>query len=379
MVTATKQVGIVHDWFPGPTIAGGERVVQQMVRSFPNCAVYGIFDFLNEDQRQELVEDRSIITSRLNNLPLANRYYRHLLLASIRAVEAFDLSEHEVVLSSSAALAKGVITSPEQLHVAYVHSPARYAWDLTHEYIQSLQGPLGPVKRLIAREMMHRFRMWDMRTPQSIDVIVANSKFIKSRIRKVYGRDAEVIYPPVNTDDFTPGVGSREEFYLAASRLVPYKRIDLIVEAFTAMPDKKLVVIGDGPEMTSIKKIAGRNIEILGHQPFGALLDHMRRAKAFIFGAKEDFGIMPVEAQACGTPVIALGYAGTAETIQGLDRENPTGVHFLNQSVKDLINAVNVFERNQDKIHPENCRKNALSFRSSRFNAEIRELVSRHR
>ncbi len=370
-------VGIVHDWFPGPGIAGGERVVQQMVQAFPACSVYSLFDFLTPEQRREVVGERPIHVSRLNHWPGVERYYRYLLLQCARAIEEFDLTHHDVVLSSSAALAKGVITAPGQPHLAYVHSPARYAWDLTHEYVNSIGGPLGGLKRHVARSMMHRFRIWDMRTPPSIDLMIANSKFIARRIRKVYGRDSMVIYPPVDTDAFGMGTAPREDFYLTASRMVPYKRIDMVVQAFAGMPDKRLVVIGDGPEMARIKALATPNVEILGYQGFDVLRDHMQRARAFVFAAQEDFGIMPLEAQACGTPVIALGKGGTAETVKPLEHERPTGAWFAEQTVGDLQDAVGRFEAGIDRIDPAACRDNAIFFGAARFREELQDVVDR--
>ncbi|MBT9386743.1 glycosyltransferase [Pseudooceanicola sp. CBS1P-1] len=369
-------VGIVHDWFPG--IAGGERVVEQMVQAFPQSKVYSLFDFLTEAERQEIVGSRTIEVSRLNRLPGVKKYYRYLLNQCTRAIEEFDVTHHDVVLTSSAALAKGVLTAPGQPHVAYIHSPARYAWDLTHEYINGLDGRFGALKRHMAHRMMHKFRLWDMRTPPSIDLMLANSKFIAQRIRKVYGRDSLVVYPPVKTDDFTLGTAPKEEFYLTASRMVPYKRIDMIAAAFAGMPDKKLVIIGDGPEMHRVKAAAGPNVEILGYQSFDVLRDHMQRAKAFIFAAQEDFGIIPVEAQACGTPVIALGQGGTAETVKALDHaDKPTGVWFQKQEVADLQDAVKRFEAAQDKFDMDTCRENALFFGAARFRQQLQELVLR--
>lgn len=369
-------VGIVHDWFPGPGLAGGERVVEQMVKTFPNCTVYSLFDFLSDDLRQEVVGERGIKVSRLNKLPKVASYYRYLLLSCTRAIEEFDVTQHDLVLTSSAAIAKGVITAPGQPHLAYVHSPARYAWDLTHEYISSIEGFLAPIKQEIARRMMHKFRIWDMRTPQSIDLMIANSKFIAKRVEKVYGRRALVLYPPVDTTSFDIAPRERDSFYLTASRMVPYKKIDLIVQAFRQTPTRRLVVIGDGPEMSKIKSLSTPNIEILGYQPFEVLRDHMQRAKAFVFAANEDFGIIPVEAQACGTPVIALGQGGTAETIRPIHLDKaPTGVWFSDQSVEAIRTAIDEFEKNEDSFDPGNCRKQALYFGADRFRRELTEIV----
>ncbi|MBR9823383.1 MAG: glycosyltransferase family 4 protein [Rhodobacteraceae bacterium] len=370
---ADLDVGIVHDWMP--VVAGAERVVQQMAAVFPKSRVYTLFDFLSEDERRALLGNRPVEVSRLNSLPGVRRYYRYLLLQCTRAIEEFDVTGHDVVLSSSAALAKGVITSPDQLHMAYVHSPARYAWDLTHEYINELGGVAAGLKRRAARAMMHRFRLWDMRTVAQVDQYVANSEFIRRRIWKTWRREARVIYPPVDTSAFGLGEKPKEEFYFTASRMVPYKRIPLIVEAFTRRPHLRLVVSGDGPEMEKVRAAAGPNVTLLGHAPFEVMRDHMQRARGFVFAAREDFGIVPVEAQACGTPVIALGHAGTAETVRDLSMDDPTGVWFHDQTVEDLGAAIDRMEANLDAFTPEACRANAMRFTVERFREELAEHV----
>ncbi|KAA2311711.1 glycosyltransferase family 4 protein [Puniceibacterium sp. HSS470] len=366
-------VGIVHDWMPG--LAGGERVVQQMAATFPNSKIYTLFDFLSAAERAEVSGGAPIEVSRLNTWPGVQKYYRYLLLQCTRAIEEFNVTHHEVVLSSSAALAKGVITSPEQPHIAYIHSPARYAWDLTHEYIDELGGFAAGLKKRAAREMMHRFRKWDMRTVAQVDHYVANSEFIRKRIWKTWRREAQVIYPPVDTSAFDLGTGPREEFYFTASRMVPYKRIPMIVAAFNARPHLKLVVSGDGPEMDKVRALAGANIELLGHVPFETLREKMQKARAFVFAAKEDFGIVPVEAQACGCPVIALGHGGTAETVRNLGMDDPTGVWFDRQTAEDLGAAVDRFEAELSAFSAEACRNNALSFGVARFRRELEDCV----
>ncbi|HCD3539447.1 TPA: glycosyltransferase, partial [Klebsiella pneumoniae] len=253
--------------------------------------------------------------------------------------EQLDLSSHDIILSSSHAVAKGVLTGPDQLHISYVHSPIRYAWDLQHQYLRE-SGLNRGIKGLFAKWILHKIRLWDTRTANGVDFFIANSKFISRRIKKVYGREADVIYPPVDVERFKLK-REKQDFYLTASRLVPYKRIDLIVEAFSKMPEKKLVVIGDGPEMSKIRKIAGANIEILGFQPNDVMEEYMMDAKAFVFAAEEDFGITPVEAQACGTPVIAFGKGGVLETIKNLGQEEPTGLFFYEQNIDSLISAIN--------------------------------------
>lgn len=367
-------VGLVHDWMP--EIAGGERVVQEMVRTFPNATLYTLFDFLSDAERQELTQGRPLHVSHLNRLPGVRRYYRYLLLACTHAIERFDVTHHDVVLSSSAALAKGVLTSPDQLHFAYVHSPARYAWDLTHEYINGIGGAGSAIKRMVARRMMHKFRLWDMRTAPSVDHFIANSEFIRRRIWKVYRREAKVIYPPVNTDGFEPGSDARGAHFLTVSRMVPYKRVPLIAATFAARPDLTLHIVGDGPEMAAVRAAAGPNVKILGHLPFEDMRQQMQTARAFVFAAKEDFGIVPVEAQACGTPVIALGAAGTAETVRPLGTDHPTGVWFDEQTVESLGQAIDTFLSEEAAITPEACRANALSFAAERFRSELSEFVT---
>ena len=289
------------------------------------------------------------------------------------AIEQIDVSKHDVVLSSSHAVAKGVLTGPDQLHISYVHSPIRYAWDLQHQYLKEAKLDKG-LKGLLAKYLLHKIRMWDVRTSNGVDHFIANSKFISRRVKKVYGRDADVIYPPVEVERFDFN-DNKEDFYLTASRMVPYKRMDLIVEAFANMPDKRLVVIGDGSEMPKVKKKAASNIEILGYQPDQVLHDYMRRAKAFVFAAEEDFGITPVEAQACGTPVIAYGKGGVLETVRPYGISNPTGLFFERQSISSLVETVKKFDKIQNLILPSDCKENSQSFSSDRFKRELNTYI----
>jgi glycosyltransferase involved in cell wall biosynthesis len=281
------------------------------------------------------------------------------------AVEQFDLSEYDLVITSSHAVAKGVIVGPDQIHVSYVHSSMRYAWDLQHQYLREAGLTRGP-KSWAARLLLHYMRGWDARSANGVDRLIANSQFVARRIMKTYRRRATVIPPPVDVREFAVRE-DKEDFYLTASRLVPYKRIDLIVEAFSATPHRKLVVIGDGPEMAAIRAKAGPNVTILGFQPFSVLKDHMQRAKAFVFAAEEDFGIVVVEAQACGTPVIAYGKGGALETVVPIGEAAPTGVHFARQSVASLLDGVEFFEQNRESITAQACRANAERFSAANF------------
>ena len=361
--------GLVHDWLP--TVAGGERVLAEMARMFDNGAIYTLFDFLTEQERADISNMLPVHTSKLNNLPGVQKYYRYLLLQCTRSIEKFDVTSHDVVVSSSAALAKGVLTSPEQAHIAYIHSPARYAWDLTFEYINGIDGLAAILKRHLAHAMMHRFRMWDIRTVPQVDQYVANSEFIRSRIWKTYRRDAQVIYPPVDTTAFQIGEGDREDYYFTASRMVPYKQVPLIASAFAQRPKLKLVIAGDGPEMAKVRANAGPNVEILGHISFDELRARMQKARAFIFAAKEDFGIVPVEAQACGCPVVALSSGGTRETVRDISMDKPTGVWFDAQTQEELLKAIDKVEVEYASITSQSCRENALYYRAERFQKEL--------
>lgn len=360
------KVAVVHDWLP--VVGGAERVLEQILAVYPEADVFTLFDFLSRDDAPFL-KNTTVRHSFLQKIPFSKRYYRNLLPFFPYAIEQFDLTEYDLIVSSSSAVAKGVITSPDQLHVCYCHSPMRYAWDLQQQYLKQTGLHKG-LKSSLIRYVLYRLRLWDVVSSNRVDSFIANSGYIRARIGKTYRREASVIYPPVDTDRFQTQ-RHKEDFYLAASRQVPYKRIDLIVEAFRAMPDKKLIVIGDGPEHKKIAALSAPNIEILGYQEDSVLVDHMRRAKAFVFAAQEDFGILPVEAQACGTPVIAFGRGGARETV--IDKL--TGLLFDEQTVPSLTNAVERFERLQDNFNTADIRNHAASFSAGRFRHELKRHI----
>lgn len=361
-----NNVGIVTDWLV--TYAGAERVVKEFIDLYPTAELYSVIDFLNDEARKQL-NNKQAKTTFIQNLPFSRTNYQKYLPLMPLAIEQLDVTSHDVVLSSSHAVAKGVLTGPDQLHLSYVHSPIRYAWDLQHQYLRESFLNKG-IKGTLAKILLHKMRIWDYRTANGVDHFIANSKFIARRIKKVYGRDADVIYPPVDVERFTLNE-NKENYYFTASRLVPYKRIDLIVEAFSHMPDKKLLVIGDGSEMNKIKSKASKNIEILGYQPNSVMQEHMKNAKAFVFAAEEDFGITPVEAQACGTPVIAYGKGGALETVRPLGQNSATGLFFGKQDVTSIVEAVNKFEISISELQPTDCRSNALKFSAQRFKDEM--------
>jgi glycosyltransferase involved in cell wall biosynthesis len=352
-----RRTALIYDRLDG--YAGAERVLEQKILLYPQSDVFASIDILKDSERSFL-RGKQPVTTFAQRWPLVRQHHRQFLLLLMFAMEQLDLSEYELVLSGSASIAKGVLTGPEQLHIAYIHSPMRYAWDLQHQYLREANLERG-VKSLVARWMLHKARIWDSRTANGVDHYIANSQFIAKRIWKVYRREATVIYPPVDIETFGMRE-NKEDFYLTASRLMPYKKVPAIVEAFRALPNRKLVVIGDGTEMKRVKEAAGPNVEVLGYQSSEVLVDLMRRAKAFVFAAEEDFGITPVEAQACGTPVIAFGRGGALETVRGLDHSKPTGLFFNSQEPQAIADAVLAFERQQDRILPANCRESATRF-----------------
>ena len=352
-----NRVALVHDWLTA--YVGGERVLEQMIRMFPDAGVFTTIDVLNTEERRFL-QGRIPRTTFAQDWPLLRRHYRKLLPLMMFAIEQLDVSDCELVLSSSASVGKGILTGPDQLHIAYVHSPMRYAWDMQNQYLRD-SGLERGLKSFIARWMLHRARIWDLRTANGVDHFIANSHFIAQRIWKVYRRRATVIYPPVDVDTFQLSE-RKEDFYLTVSRMVPYKKVPLLVEAFRNLPQRRLVVIGDGTEMARVRKLAGPNVELLGYQSSSVVRDFMQRAKAFLFAAEEDFGISPVEAQACGTPVIAFGRGGALETIRGLDHPRPTGLFFAQQTTAGIAAAIAAFEQNQSRFDPRACRDNARRF-----------------
>jgi glycosyltransferase involved in cell wall biosynthesis len=367
------KVALIHDWLT--VYAGAERVLEEMLRVYPDADVFSLIDFVPPESRGFL-GGRRVRTSWLQHAPAARTHYRRYLPLMPFAIRQLDLSGYDVVISNSHAFAKNVVTGPGQLHISMCHTPMRYAWDLREQYLKETGLDRG-ITGMAARWLLERLRRWDAHTAKDVDVFLGNSQHIVERIRRAYGREATVLYPPVDVDAFSPG-GTRDDVYVTASRMVPYKRMDLIVEAFAGMPSRRLIVIGDGPEAGRIRRHATPNIEFLGHQPFEVLRDYLRRARAFIFAAEEDFGIAPLEAQACGTPVIAFARGGAAETIRGLDHPEPTGVFFWEHTPAALQEAVHAFEREGGRITAVACRTNALRFRPERFRQELRDLVAEH-
>jgi glycosyltransferase involved in cell wall biosynthesis len=371
---ADMRIALVHDWFPA--YRGGERVVSSLLGLFPEADIFTLFDFLTQAERDAHFGGKRFAVSAMNSWPLARRSYRHLFFLCPFFIEQFNVTEHDGVISSSAAFARGVITRPDQPHLCYVHSPIRYAWDQQFEYLAQAGLGLGP-KGLLFRWMLHRIRTWDVRTAFGPDLMVANSTYVRERMRRIYGREAHVIFPPVEVET-VPFCELKDDYYVVASFLVPYKRIDLIVRAFNAMPNRRLVVVGDGQQARELKAMAGPNVEFTGHLPRAAFLDTIANARAFIFAGCEDFGIVLAEAQACGTPLVALDRGGVSDIVRSTDDgDAPTGLLFGRQSVEAIIDAVDAFEVEIDEIAPAACRENAMRFSEARFHREFADAWGR--
>lgn len=365
------KVAVIHEWLVD--YSGSEKVLEQILHIFPQADLFAVVDFLPANSRQ-FIGDKKVRTTFIQRLPFARRKFRAYLPLMPLAIEQLDLSGYDLLISNSHAVAKGILAGPDQLHISYVHTPMRYAWDLQHQYLREAGLDKG-LKGSVARAILHYLRIWDQRSASGVDNFIANSSFIARRVLKTYRRKATVIHPPVDVDSFTLAT-TKEDFYLTASRMVPYKRLDLIVEAFSKMPEKKLFVIGDGPEFPKIKKLCAPNVTLLGYQALPVLRDYMQRARAFIFAAEEDFGITPVEAQACGTPVIAFGRGGARETVRGLGSARPTGIFFHAQEIDSLVAAVNSFENSGTAITPEACRENAMGFSTGHFRQQFEAFVT---
>lgn len=359
------KTAIVHEWLV--TYAGSERVVEQMLVLYPEADLFSLVEFLPPELRS-FIFHKPVQTSFLQRLPFAKTKFRRYLPLMPLAVEQFDLSDYDLVLSSSHAVAKGVMTRADQLHISYVHTPIRYAWDLQQQYLKGSKLERG-AGAFLTHLVLHYLRLWDLATANRVDYFLANSRYVARRVWKTYRRPAQVIYPPVAIDRFQPKY-QRDDFYLILSRFVPYKRVDLVVEAFARL-GLPLVVIGDGGDRPKIERLATPNIQLLGHQPDAVVADHMSRCKAFVFAAAEDFGIAPVEAQAAGAPVIAYGKGGVTESVIA----GKTGLFFPDQTVESLVEAVQKFESGIYCFSPEEVRQNAARFSPERFRQQLIQFI----
>jgi len=360
------KIAVAHDWLQ--TWAGAEQVLQELLAIYPSAEVFTLVDFLDAAYRERLGGAR-VHTTFVQRLPGARHGFRKYVPLFPRAIESFDLSGFDVIVSNSHAVAKGVRTTPRQLHVSYCYTPMRYAWDLRDEYLEQVGLSRG-VRAQAARYLLERLRRWDRAASARVDSFVAISSYIAERIARAYSRRAHVVYPPVRVGARVLDAGERRA-YVTLSRLVPYKRIDVLAHAFRALPDRELVVIGEGPERSRLEALAPRNVRFLGFVQDAERDRLLASARAFVFAADEDFGLAPLEAQAQGTPVIAYARGGVCETITGLDSAAPTGVLFAEQTAECVAQAIRTFEREAARIAEGACVANAKRFSVERFRAEF--------
>lgn len=361
------KVAIVQEWLV--TVGGSDKVVKAILDIFPDADIYALV--AKKEVCDELgIPWEKVHTSFIQKMPLGTKKHRAYLPLFPFAIEQFDLRGYDVVISSSHCVAKGVLTKADQLHICYCHSPIRYCWDMYNEYLEESHLDKG-FKSWLVRLMLHPIRQFDAIAGSRVDYYISNSDYVGQRIRKTYRRKATTIHPNIDISNFEL-CNDKQEYYLASSRLVAYKKIDTIIEAFNQMPDKKLVVIGGGPNLEAYRKLAKDNVTVMGYQPFDVLKDKMQHAKAFVFAADEDFGMIPIEAQSCGTPVIAYGHGGSLETVNG----GKTGLFFDEQTPEAIVEAVNRFEAmGSQPFAPADCRQWAEGFSEERFKREIKEFV----
>ncbi|MBS0321701.1 MAG: glycosyltransferase [Proteobacteria bacterium] len=365
------RIAVVHDWLD--TWGGGENVLAEVLGLYPAADLFTLVDFMPPALRARLGK-REVHTSWLQHVPGARRHFRKLLPLFPAAVQSLDVAGYDTIVSISHAVAKSVRVAPGQRHLCYCLTPMRYAWDLRASYLDTVG--LRGLKRRGAERVLDHLQRFDRSTAARVTRFAGISTFIAARIYASYDRDATVIYPPVDTDYFTPPVAAATRaHYFTASRWVPYKRIDAIVAAFRDLPGHTLVVAGHGPEAGRVRAAAGPNVRFTGELPRDELRAAMRDARAFLFAAEEDFGIAPLEAQACGTPVIAYGAGAVLETIRGHDADAPTGRFFATQSAAAIADAVRAFEARRADYAAAACRENALRFSTARFRTAFRAFV----
>jgi len=358
-MAAPAKVALVHDWLT--TFGGAERCLILMHQLFPTAPIHTLV----HDRRNTPpeLEDAHIITSGLQRLPGSTSNWQRFLPLMPSAIEQFDLRDFDLVISSSHAVAKGVLTHARQRHLCYCYTPMRYVWDLYHTYLQHTK--LSPLAGRVFRWSAHYLRLWDHASAQRVDKFLAISETVRERIRRIYGRRAPVVYPPVDTEYFVPDQSGARDYFLAVSRLVPYKRVDLAIEAFNHR-EEQLLIVGEGPLENRLKRMAGRNIEFLGAVSDDELRILYQNCRALVFPAEEDFGLTPVECMACGRPVVALGYGGAAETVLA----GRTGTHFAEQTPQALDDAVDRLSRLE--IGEAACRERAEHFTQHRFLAQLK-------
>jgi glycosyltransferase involved in cell wall biosynthesis len=358
------KIALVHDWFN--EAGGAEKVVREILHCYPEADVFCLFDFFNQHNRDHYLLGKKTHTSFIQHMPFARQRYRNLFPLFPKAIESLDLSDYDVILSSSSCVAKGVKRKKGQLHISYCHSPARYAWDLKEDYLRVTK---MAATKAVLKYFFEKLRKWDLKSSDRVDHFIANSRFVQSRIKSFFDRESHVIYPPVNVEMKEP-YGSRGDFYITVSRLVTYKNIDLIVEAFRQMPELKLEIAGDGPMRNKILKNLPPNITYLGYISDEEKHHKMSQARAFVAAATEDFGISIVESQSYCTPVIIPSIGGYKETVN-----NNTGVFFSYKTVEDMVSTIRAFHNSSKVFLREDFEANIRPFSTDRFRSEFRSFV----
>ncbi len=360
------KVAVVHDWFN--EIGGAEKVVREILFCYPDADVYCLFDFLNDEKRRKYINNKTTSKTFLQHFPLSKRFYRFLFPLFPRAIETLKLDKYDLIISSSYCVAKGIKKNKHQLHICYCHSPVRYAWDLKQEYLDAVK---EPISKFIFSRLLNNLRKWDKRTSNRVDYFIANSKNVSNRIKQNYNREAVVIYPPVDINKFKIET-QKQNYYVTVSRLVSYKKTELLLKAFKALPDLKLKVVGDGPNRKKLLKLAPKNVEILGFVENKKLIELIKNAKAFLAAANEDFGITIVEAQASGTPVIVPYLGGYKESVSP-----KTGLFFKDQNLESIISAIKQFEAENKKYEAIDFINNVMHFSKEKFHQEFTDFVNK--
>ena len=363
------RIALVHDWLTG--MRGGEKVLDAICRLYPQADLFTLIHC--PGRCTPAIENRRISTSWLNRLPAVQRYYRYLLPLAPGAIESFNLREYDLIISSSHCVAKGIRRDARAVHICYCHSPMRYVWSQSEAYGRTM-GLLGMALALFRDPL----RRWDRRSSAGVDVFLANSRNVADRIGRAYNRPAEVVHPPVDVDFFTPAPVARESFYLIVGAMAPYKRVDQAIETFRSLPGRELIIIGTGQMASRLRRLAGANVRFPGHQSDESIRDHYRRCRALLFPGEEDFGIVPVEAMACGCPVIAYRAGGASETVRDGDDGHPhgiTGVLYSPQTAEGLRKAIERFERMGPVFPADTLSQWACTFDLARFQRQFVEAV----
>jgi len=363
------KVALIHDWLT--SMRGGEKCLEILCELYPQADLYTLLHI--KHQLSDIIERMHIQTSFIQHFPKGSKYYRYYLPFFPTAIEQFDLKGYDLVISTSHCVAKGILSMPDSIHVSYCFTPMRYVWDMHFDYFK---GSRSTFKKIFVPPFSNYLRMWDVTSSHRVDYFVTISRHVQKRIKKFYGRESTVIYPPVDCDFYQPSTSSGQEgeYFLMVTAFAPYKKVDIAIQAFNRS-GKPLLIVGEGQELKALKKMAKRNIEFLGWQSDEKVRDYYRGCRAFIFPGEEDFGIAPVEAQACGKPVIAYGRGGVLESVIPFPQENLTGIFFNEPTVESLLNSIDLFERNIDQFDSNEIRKNALQFHKEYFREKIKIFI----